>query len=165
MQYRATHRFADMSARKVRPFASLVRGMTLDEALQQLRFVPNKAARLLEKVLLSARGNALDRGARDVEDLVVAECCIDDGPMFKRIMPRARGTAYMILRRLAHIRVALADDEEFLTEETPAGLGAPAEPATSPAPEITGGTPADVMADLGSQPAAPAPDTTRSTNP
>jgi large subunit ribosomal protein L22 len=145
MQYRASHRYADMSARKIRPFAALVRGKTLDEALQLLRFVPNKGARLLEQVLLSARGNALSMGARDVEDLVVLESRVDDGPMFKRIMPRARGTAYMILRRMAHIRVALADDEEFMAP----GLGAPAAPAGSPAPEITGGTPADATPNQG----------------
>lgn len=115
MEYKASQRYADMSARKIRQFATLVRGKTLDEALQLLRFLPNRGARLLEKVLISARGNALHRGARDVEDLIVSESRVDDGPMFKRIMPRARGTAYSILRRLAHIHVALADDE---TEET-----------------------------------------------
>jgi large subunit ribosomal protein L22 len=115
MEYKASHRYADMSARKIRPFAALVRGRTLDEALQLLRFVPNRGARLLETVLLSARGNALEKGARDVENLIVSESCVDDGPMFKRIMPRARGTAYSILRRMAHIRVKLADEE---TEET-----------------------------------------------
>ena len=119
MEYKASQRYADMSARKIRPFATLVRGKTLDEALQALRFLPNRGARLLEQVLLSARGNAMDRGARDVEDLIVSESRVDDGPMFKRIMPRARGTAYMILRRLAHIHVALED------EETPADLPAP----------------------------------------
>jgi large subunit ribosomal protein L22 len=115
MEYKASLRYADMSARKIRPFASLVRGRPLDEALQMLRFVPNKGARLIEQVLLSARGNALEKGARDVENLIVSESCVDDGPMFKRIMPRARGTAYSILRRMAHIRIKLADEE---TEET-----------------------------------------------
>jgi len=139
MEYKATHRYADMSARKVRPFADLVRGKTLDEALQLLRFSPNKGARLVEKCLLSARGNALDRGARDVEDLVVSEACIDDGPMFKRIMPRARGTAYMILRRMSHVRVKLADED--MADDLPHGLNesadeaaVPTAPALQPAP-------------------------------
>src|SRR6476619_5163914 len=103
MEYKATHRYADMSARKVRPFANLIRGKTVDEALQLLRFKPNRAARLVESVVSSAMGNAADRGARDPEDLIVTESRIDDGPMFKRIMPRARGTAYSILRRICHI--------------------------------------------------------------
>ena len=50
MLYSAHHRFADMSARKIRPFASLIRGRAADEALELLRFLPNKSARLLEAV-------------------------------------------------------------------------------------------------------------------
>lgn len=109
-EFRATHRYADMSARKIRPFAALIRGRAVDEALQLLRFEPNRGARLVEQVLKSAMGNAADRGVRDPEDLVVLESRVDDGPMFKRIMPRARGTAYMILRRMAHIHVAIGEE-------------------------------------------------------
>ncbi len=111
MRYTAHHRFADMAARKIRPFASLIRGRTADEALELLRFLPNKSARLLESVLKSALGNAEDKGARAIDDLVVIESRIDGGPMMKRIMPRARGTAYVIKRRYSHIHVTLADDE------------------------------------------------------
>ena len=80
-----------------------------------LKFLPNKSARLLEQVLKSALGNAEDRGARDIEELLVMESRVDDAPMFKRIMPRARGTAYPIKRRYCHVRVAVSD-----LEETPA---------------------------------------------
>ena len=58
MEYRAIHRFADMSARKIRPFAALVRHRPVDEALELLQFLPNKSARLLEAVIKSAVGNA-----------------------------------------------------------------------------------------------------------
>jgi large subunit ribosomal protein L22 len=116
MEFRAIHRYADMSARKLRPFAALIRGRSADEALELLRFLPNKSARLLEAVVKSALGNAEDRGARNIDDLVVLESCIDGGPIVKRIMPRARGTAYPIKRRYAHIRVTLSDLEET-TEE------------------------------------------------
>ncbi|HTU88678.1 MAG TPA: 50S ribosomal protein L22 [Gemmataceae bacterium] len=109
MEYKASHRFADMSARKVRPFAALIRGRSADEALELLRFLPNKSARLLEQVVKSALGNAEDRGARNIDDLIVSESCVDDGPIMKRIMPRARGTAYPIKRRYAHLRVTLSD--------------------------------------------------------
>jgi large subunit ribosomal protein L22 len=112
MEYQAKHRFADMSPRKVRQFAALIRGRNADEALELLRFYPNKGARLLEGVLKSALGNAEDRGARDVDELVVSESCVDGAPMMKRIMPRARGTAYPIKRRYCHIRVTLSDLEE-----------------------------------------------------
>jgi len=111
MNYKAKHRFADMSARKIRPFATLIRGRSADEALELLRYLHNKSARLLEQVVKSALGNAEDRGARDIDDLVVIESRVDGGPIMKRIMPRARGTAYAIKRRYAHIHVTLSDLE------------------------------------------------------
>ncbi len=111
MEYRASHRWADMSSRKLRPFAALIRGKRADEALEQLRFLPNRGARLVEQVLKSALGNAEDKGARHIDDLVITESCIDAGPIMKRIMPRARGTAYPIKRRYSHIRVTLSDEE------------------------------------------------------
>jgi large subunit ribosomal protein L22 len=112
MEYRAKHRYSDMSARKVRPVAAMIRGKTADEAMQMLRFLPNRSARLLEAVLKSALGNAEDRGVRDIEELIVSEARVDDGPMLKRIMPRARGTAYPIKKRLSHIIVAVAEQGE-----------------------------------------------------
>ena len=117
MLYKAKHRHADMSARKIRPFAALIRGRPADEALELLRFLPNKSARLLEQVLKSALGNAEDKGARNIEELVVIESCVDGGPIMKRIMPRARGTAYPIKRRYAHIRVTLSDMQEEAQEQ------------------------------------------------
>ncbi len=117
MEYKAIHRYADMSPRKVRPFATLIRGRSADEALELLRFLPNKSARLLEAVVKSALGNAEDRGARDIEDLVVVESRVDGAPMMKRIQPRARGTAYPIKRRYAHIHVTLSDLEPEPTAE------------------------------------------------
>jgi large subunit ribosomal protein L22 len=109
MEYRAIHRYADSSARKVRPFATLIRGKRADEAMELLRYLPNKSARLLEQVLRSALGNAEDRGARDLDDLWVTESRVDQGPMMRRIMPRCRGQAFMIKRRYAHIHITVSD--------------------------------------------------------
>lgn len=111
MEYKAKHRFADTGPRKIRPFAQLIRGRRADEALELLRFQHNRSARLLEAVLKSALGNAEDRGARHIDELVVAESRVDGGPIMKRIMPRARGTAYVIKRRYSHIHVTLSDGE------------------------------------------------------
>ena len=116
MEYRAKHRYADMSPRKIRPVATLIRGRDADEALELLRYIPSKSARLIEAVLKSALGNAEDRGARDVEELTISEACVDGGPIMKRIQPRARGTAYPIKRRYAHIRITLSDGLETTTE-------------------------------------------------
>jgi large subunit ribosomal protein L22 len=112
MDYTAKHRFADMNARKIRQFADLIRGRMADEALEMLRFYPNRGARLLEQVLKSAMGNAEDRGARDKDELVVIESRVDGGPIMKRFQPRARGSAFPIKRRYAHIVITVSDMEE-----------------------------------------------------
>jgi large subunit ribosomal protein L22 len=107
MGFKATHRFARISARKVRPLADLVRGKYADDALDILRFMPQRGARLLEKVIKSALGNAEEKRATNVKDLRIVDCRIDGGPMFKRIQPQSRGMAYMIRKRMAHISVEL----------------------------------------------------------
>jgi large subunit ribosomal protein L22 len=129
MIYKAKHKYADVAPRKMRPFAQHVRGKNADEALEQLRFFPNRGARLIEAVIKSAIGNAEDKGCRNLDDLVVTECRIDGAPMFKRIRPRARGTAFPIKRRLAHIIVTLTDvaELESAVERSAAGAAAAAE--------------------------------------
>jgi large subunit ribosomal protein L22 len=104
---KASHRFARISATKVRPFADMIRGKAAAEALDSLRYVPNRGARVLEKVVRSVMANAEDKGARNVEKLTVVEARVDGGPMFKRIRPRARGMAFLVRRRMSHIHVAI----------------------------------------------------------
>lgn len=104
---RATHKHARISSRKVRPFADLIRGKTVEEGLNTLRYIPNRGARILEKVLRSAAANAEDRGARNVDRLTIIEARADGGPMFKRIQPRARGMAFVIRRRMAHVHIGI----------------------------------------------------------
>ena len=104
---KALHKHARISATKIRPFADMIRGMSVEEGVNALKYEPNRGARFLEKVLMSARANAEDRGARNVDDLTIVECRVDGGPMFKRIQARARGTAFTIRRRFAHIHVGI----------------------------------------------------------
>ena len=110
--FAASHRNARISATKVRPLADLVRGKFVDEALDILRFQPHRGARLLEKVIKSAASNARDPDQNpgrivDLEDLFIQDVRIDGGPMFKRIRPRARGSAFTIKKRMAHINVTV----------------------------------------------------------
>ncbi len=107
MAYRATHRHARISARKVRPLANLIRGKRVDDALAILKYQPQRGARLVEKVLQSAFANADNEGAPNKAGLKVVEAKVDSGPMMKRLMPRSRGTANVIKRRFAHITVAV----------------------------------------------------------
>jgi large subunit ribosomal protein L22 len=118
MPFRASHRFARISARKVRLLADMIRGKFADEALDILKYQPQRGARLLEKVLQSALGNAQDPDQNPgknvrVEQLVVTDARVDGGPMFKRIRPVSRGMAYMIKRRMSHISVTLEDINEL----------------------------------------------------
>lgn len=134
MDYKALHRFADVGPRKIRLFADLIRGKNVDEALQLLRFYHNRGAKLLLAVVQSAYGNADDRECPDPDSLVVSECRVDGAPTFKRIQPRARGTAFQIKRRMSHIHVTLSDPIE--TPAAPAvSAAAPAESAV-PAPAV-----------------------------
>jgi large subunit ribosomal protein L22 len=117
-KFRAIYKGARMSARKVRLVADLVRGMYADEALDTLKFQPQRGARFIEKTLKSAVGNATDsdqtkgRSYR-IEELVVTDLRVDGGPMFKRIRPRSRGSAHTILKRSCHITVGLTPIDEI----------------------------------------------------
>jgi len=115
--FKASHRFAQISPRKVRPLVDLVRGEYASDALDILRYQPQRGARMLEKVIRSALGSAQDpdqtRGQRiDIDRLVVAEARVDGGPMYKRIQPRARGMAFLIRKRMSHIHVVLSEGDD-----------------------------------------------------
>ena len=114
MAYTAIHRHIRISPRKVRPLADMVRGKLAEEAIEILKYQPHRGARLLEKVIKSAMGNANDpdnpanRGRLPgLRYLFVKNVWIDGGPMFKRMRPRARGMAFMVKKRTAHINVEL----------------------------------------------------------
>ena len=107
MAYKASHRFARISPRKVRLMADIVRGKLADEALELLRFQSQRGARMLEKVIQSAMANAEDRRAPNLGSLMLVDVRVDPGPMIKRMMPRARGMSSVIKRRMSHIRVTL----------------------------------------------------------
>jgi large subunit ribosomal protein L22 len=115
-EYKASHRFARISVRKVRPLLDLVRGKFADDALAILKYMPHRGARMLEQVLKSAMANAEDRGVRNVGNLVITDARGDGGPMVKRLMPRARGMAYLIRRRSSHISIGLTDMESWVPD-------------------------------------------------
>ncbi len=108
-QFRAVHKFADVSAQKVRVFADLIRGKYADEAVTLLECYPNRGARYLEKVLKSAMSNAEDRLNQDVRDLnlKIVDVRIDGGPMQRRWRAGSRGVSVIIRRRSSHISVVL----------------------------------------------------------
>ena len=105
--YQAKHRYAQMSARKIRPFADLVRGKFADEALELLACYPNRGARLVEDVIKSAVANAEDQRVQNVADPEIVDVRIDGGPMSRRFRPGARGASRPYVKRTAHITVTV----------------------------------------------------------
>ena len=109
MEAIAKHNFARISPQKARLVADLIRGKSVDQALEILTFSNKKAAALVKKVLESAIANAEHNEGADIDDLNVAKIFVDEGPTMKRIMPRAKCRADRILKRSSHITVVVAD--------------------------------------------------------
>ena len=109
MEALAKHNFARISPQKARLVADQIRGKSVDQALELLTFSNKKAAELVKKVLESAIANAEHNEGADIDDLSVAKIFVDEGPIMKRIMPRAKGRADRILKRSCHITVVVAD--------------------------------------------------------
>jgi len=107
MEAKALARYIRISPQKARLVADLVRGKSVEYAINTLRFMPKKGARLLKKVIESAVANASQNEGIDVDTLYVKSIFIDGGPMLKRMSPRAQGRATRILKRTSHITVVL----------------------------------------------------------
>jgi len=106
MPWQAKHRYARISARKVRLIVDMIRGEDVQDALNILKFSPHRAAGMISKVLSSAIASANEAEA-DTEELVVLEARVDEGPTIKRIRPKDRGRAHQIFKRTSHITVVV----------------------------------------------------------
>ena len=117
---RSTHKFARLSASKVRVVLDLIRDEDLEQARDELRFCDRGAATIISKVLESAVANAENNEHLSADELYVAECWADEGPTLKRWRPRARGRATRINKRTCHITVVVAqlDEDELETRAT-----------------------------------------------
>ncbi|AFM15760.1 LSU ribosomal protein L22P [Mycolicibacterium chubuense NBB4] len=101
----AKARYVRVSATKARRVIDLVRGKSVEEALDILRWAPQSASEPVAKVIASAAANAQNNEGLDPATLVVATVYADEGPTAKRIRPRAQGRAYRIRKRTSHITV------------------------------------------------------------
>jgi len=86
---------------------NLVRGLGVDEALEALRFIHRRGASIVLKVIRSALANAEVQGEPRLDDLLVAEARVNQGPMVKRLRPRARGMGFLIRKRTSHVHIVL----------------------------------------------------------
>ncbi len=107
MEAKAKLRNTRIGPQKARLIADLVRGQNAENAINTLRFMPKKGARIIRKLLESAVANASQNEAIDVDTLYVKTIFVDGGTMLKRIRPRAMGRATKILKRSSHITVVL----------------------------------------------------------
>lgn len=101
----AKARFVRISPTKARRVIDLVRGKSVTEALDILRWAPQSASEPVAKVIASAAANAQNNEGLDPTTLVVATVYADEGPTAKRIRPRAQGRAFRIRKRTSHITV------------------------------------------------------------
>jgi large subunit ribosomal protein L22 len=135
MEVRSIYKYARISPFKVREVTREIQGLPVSAALDVLSFTPKKAAWLIGKTLKSAVANAENNANLKVDGLVVKEAVVGEGPTFKRIMARARGSASRILKRTSHIRIVLTDEIPIETRETRKAKQKQAEKATKKAAE------------------------------
>jgi large subunit ribosomal protein L22 len=104
------------SPRKVRLLAGLVRGKSVERALLEIEHAGKRAGTPIAKLIRSAVANAVVAGAK-ASDLVVSDIRVDEGVVMKRMMPRARGSAFQILKRTSHVIVAVKEKEGASTKQ------------------------------------------------
>jgi len=110
MEVKAVSKYVRISPRKVRLLVDAIKGKPVETALEILKFMPQKAASIVEKVIHSAVANADQHHDMDIDSLVIRNVVADQGPTLKRFKARARGRGTRILKRTAHITVILAEE-------------------------------------------------------
>ena len=109
MEVKAVAKYIRISPQKIRKLIDTVKGKPVEEGLNILKFMPQKAASIVEKTIRSAVANADQYPDMDVDSLVIQNITADQGPTLKRFKARARGRGTRILKRTAHITVILSE--------------------------------------------------------
>jgi large subunit ribosomal protein L22 len=109
MEVKAVLRHVHTSPQKVRTIVDAVKGKPVERGLSTLKFMPQKTAGIVAKVIRSAVANADENLGVDVDSLVIKNIIADQGPTLKRFHARARGRGSRILKRTSHITVILEE--------------------------------------------------------
>lgn len=109
MESKAKLSYARLSPQKTRLVVDMVRGKAVQEAINILKFSPQKAAAIVSTLVNSAVANAEQKGVSDLDRLFIKEIMVDQGPVLKRFLPRAQGRATKIRKPTSHILVVLAE--------------------------------------------------------
>jgi len=110
MEVRAVSKYVRISPQKVRKVVGGIKGIPVESGLQKLKFMPQKAANILEKIIRSAVANADANADIDIDMLVIRNITADQGPTLKRWEARAGGRGTRVLKRTSHITVTLAEE-------------------------------------------------------
>jgi len=109
VEAKAIARYVRLTPRKARLVADVVRGKSALQALDILTFTNKKAAVVLKKTLASAIANATNNFNMNEENLYIAKVMVDEGPILKRVMPRAMGRADIIQKKTSHVTIVVAE--------------------------------------------------------
>lgn len=105
----ATSKYIRISPTKINVIISKIRGKSYKEALQILKYLPQKAGAIVWQTLYSAVSNATNNFDFEKEQLFVVEAFVNQGPILKRMRPRARGKAYRIEKKISHITIKVGE--------------------------------------------------------
>jgi large subunit ribosomal protein L22 len=117
-EYTATLRFLRQAPRKVRSVGDLIKGLPVNEAEAQLLVTTRRPSKALLKLLRSAVANAKNTKTVDPQHLFVSSVRVDGGPMLKRMLPRARGSASPIQKKMSHVTLVLGVNESLKSRFT-----------------------------------------------
>lgn len=131
MEATAKVRYARMSPQKARLVADMVRGKKVNSALNVLRFTRKATARVIEKLIISAKSNAEVKNVPDPDEMKIKEIYVDKGPVMKRQLPRARGKVDILHKPFSHVTVVLKEMEKSKKKKA-AGKKAGPEKAAKP---------------------------------
>lgn len=109
MEVRAHLRYLRISPRKVRLVIGLIRGLGIEQAVDQLTVLPKRAALPVLKLLNSAVANAEHNFRLERKNMIIKSIVANEGPKLKRFRPRAFGRAAEILKRMTHVTIVLED--------------------------------------------------------
>ena len=113
IEVKAIAKHVRISPQKVRKLIGVIKGKPVETGLAILKFMPQRSATIVEKVVRSAVANADQNPDIDIDSMVIRNTTADQGPMLKRFRARARGRAARILKRSAHITVILSEDSGY----------------------------------------------------
>ena len=112
MEVAAKLKFARLSPQKCRLVCDQIRGMSIERALDLLKFSPKKSAAVIKKLLDSAIANAENNFSADIDELTIAAVYADQGPTYKRMHARAKGRGSSVSKPTCHITIVLSDEEK-----------------------------------------------------